>query len=325
MQVATAERLDAHLRKSILLDSMIAHRYLHLDVFTRATLSGNQLAVFLEPPIWPDETMQAIAREMSFSETTFVYPAVSAGSLAQLRIFTPGGELPMAGHPTIGTTFALAHTGRIAKGTADIRLDLGVGPTAIDLDWTEADKTLRFAWMTQPRPTFGPVFENRDDVARSLGLEVTDLHPDLPVQLVSCGVPFLYVPLASNHVVDRAAVNRLVWQKACAANSIDEQKIFVFSIEDTKVKQVRLYSRMFAPLLGVPEDPGTGGASGPLGSFLVRHGVVSGEVCEFVSHQGAKMQRACEISIRITSDATEITRVQIGGTAILAGEATLRL
>ena len=299
------------------------HRYLHLDVFTKAPLSGNQLAVYYEPPLFTDDTMQAIAREMAFSETTFVYPPERPDSLARVRIFTPGAELPMAGHPTIGTAFALALLDRIPFGTPHIVFDLGVGPTRVDFEWNEQEKTPRFAWMTQPKPEFLKVFENRDDVARALGLEIPDLSPDLPVQLVSCGVPFLYVPLASNHVVDRVAVERGLWQKACAANGEDEHKIFVFSVEDKAVQKVRLYSRMFAPVIGVVEDPGTGAASGPLGSYLVHHGVVKGDVCDFVSHQGAKMQRACEISIRIASGASGIERVQIGGAAIVVGKATL--
>jgi len=303
----------------------MTHRYLHLDVFTPRPLSGNQLAVFLDPPPWPDETMQAIAREMAFSETTFVYPPTRAGSLAQMRIFTPGGELPMAGHPTIGTTFALALRDRIPHGTKHITLDLGVGPTQVDLEWDGAAKKLRFAWMTQPRPDFGTVFENRAEAARSLGLDPADLNPDLPIQIVSCGVPFVYLPLVSHHAVDRAQVDRAAWQRACTANSVPEHKIFVFSIEDRSTAPVRLHSRMFAPLIGITEDPGTGGASGPLGAYLVHHRVAAGPVCEFLSHQGVAMRRPCEISIRIGSEGKDITRVQIGGTATLVGEASLRL
>jgi len=297
------------------------HPYLHLDVFTSTPLSGNQLAVFLEPPTWPDETMQAVAREMNFSETTFVYPPAHPGSLARVRIFTPGAELPMAGHPTIGTTFALALKERVPPGTGHIVLDLGVGPTRVDLEWEAKD--LRFAWMTQPRPTFGPVFENRDEVARALGLERTDLVSDLPIEIVSCGVPFLYLPLVSSQAVDRARMDRTAWQGACAANSVEEQKLFLFSI-DKAAAPVRLYSRMLADVVGIAEDPGTGGASGPLGSYLVRHGVARGPVCDFLSHQGVAMRRPCEISIRIASEGPDITRVQIGGTAVRVGEAWLR-
>ena len=303
----------------------MSHHYLHLDVFTPRPLSGNQLAVFLDPPVWPDETMRAIAREMAFSETTFVYPPTHQGSLAQMRIFTPGGELPMAGHPTIGTTFALALRDRIPHGTKHITLDLGVGPTQVDLEWDGAARRLRFAWMTQPRPTFGSVFESRDEAARSLGLEPEDLNPDLPIQVVSCGVPFAYLPLVSHHAVDRARVDRSAWQRVCAKNLVAEHKIFLFSIEDANTVPVRLYSRMFAPLIGIAEDPGTGGASGPLGSYLVRHRVVAGPMSEFLSHQGVAMHRPCEISIRIGSEGEDITRVQIGGTATLVGEATLRV
>ena len=303
----------------------MSHHYLHFDVFTRTPLSGNQLAVFHEPPVWPEATMLAIAREMSFSETTFVYPPVSAGALAQVRIFTPGRELPMAGHPTIGTTFALAHEERIPPGTKHITLDLGVGPTQVDLEWDAAVKHLHFAWMTQPLPVFGTILKNRADVSRALGLEEEDLAPNLPIQVVSCGMPFVFVPLKSHHAVDRALIDRAAWRQASAASAEAEPETFVFSVENAETSPVRLYSRMFAPGLGVAEDPGTGGASGPLGAYLVHHRVVSGRVCEFLSHQGVKMHRPCEISIRITSEGAVITRVQMGGAAFLAGKGSVRV
>jgi trans-2,3-dihydro-3-hydroxyanthranilate isomerase len=303
----------------------MTHPYLHLDVFTSTPLSGNQLAVFLDPPAWPDDTMQAVAREMNFSETTFVYPPANPGSFARMRIFTPGGELPMAGHPTIGTTFALALKGRIAPGTKRIVLDLVVGPTPVDLEWDEASRSLRFAWMTQARPTFGPPFANRDEVARSLSLEPADLAAGLPVQVVSSGVPFAYVPLVSTEAVDRARLDRAAWQRVCAANGVEEHKLFTFAVKDKASSSVHVYSRMFAPVIGISEDPGTGGASGPLGSYLVRHGVANGPVSDFLSHQGVAMKRPCEISIRIESEGSDITRVQIGGTSVLVGEAWLRV
>lgn len=303
----------------------MSHHYLHFDVFTKTPLSGNQLAVFYEPPVWSEATMLAIAREMSFSETTFVYPPVSAGALAQVRIFTPGRELPMAGHPTIGTTFALAHRDRIQPGTRHITLDLGVGPTQVDLEWDAGVKTLQFAWMSQPRPAFGTIFDNRDEVARSLGLDAEALVEGLPIQVVSCGMPFVFVPVKSHHLVDRAVIDRASWMRASAKAAEAEYETFIFSVENAATTPVRLYSRMFAPGLGIAEDPGTGGASGPLGAYLVHHRVVSGKVCEFLSHQGVKMHRPCEISIRITSEGQEISRVQMGGTAFLAGTATLRV
>src|SRR5919112_5728104 len=127
-------------------------RYLHLDVFTSTPFEGNQLAVFPEPGTLPAERMQAIAKEMAFSESTFILPAEAGGDV-RMRIFTPGEELPMAGHPTIGTTFALAIEGRIARGRERFVFELGVGPTPVALEWRGDD--LSFAWMTQPLPVFG--------------------------------------------------------------------------------------------------------------------------------------------------------------------------
>ena len=124
---------------------MAAHRYLHYDVFSNATLAGNQLAVFPDGTGLDAVTLQAVAREMNFSETTFVLPAEEPASVARVRIFTPGSELPMAGHPTIGTTFALVREGRVAPGADATTLGLGIGPTRVALEWE--GEALRFAWM----------------------------------------------------------------------------------------------------------------------------------------------------------------------------------
>ncbi|MBL8142865.1 MAG: PhzF family phenazine biosynthesis protein [Acidobacteria bacterium] len=301
---------------------MATFPYLHLDVFTTTPLAGNQLAVFHAPAPWPADTMQAIAREMAFSETTFVEAPETADALARVRIFTPGGELPMAGHPTIGTAFALAHVGRIAPATPRIVFDLGVGPTPVALEWR--NETLVHAWMTQPLPTFGARFDQRPEVALALGVLPDDLHEGLPVQVVSCGVPFAFVPMASRAAVDRATLDRARWQRACSAHGLAEHKVFVFTI-DRRGDPTEVYSRMFAPLVGIAEDPGTGGASGPLGAYLVAHGVSAGTAHRFVSHQGVKMLRPCRIDIRIEAAADRITHVQIGGVARVAGTASLIL
>src|SRR5262249_21339949 len=151
------------------------------------------------------------------------------GNTALVRIFTPGGELPMAGHPTIGTTFALAELGRIPKGADHIVLELGIGPTRVDLEWGN-DGSLKFAWMTQPVSTFTTLFENRGEVARSLGLTIDDLVAGLPVQIVSSGVPWVFVPLKSAEVVDRAELDRGAWQRLCASVKLAEQKVFLFAV-----------------------------------------------------------------------------------------------
>jgi PhzF family phenazine biosynthesis protein len=178
---------------------MSTHRFLQVDVFTDRPLTGNQLAVFPEPAGLDTATMQAIAREMAFSETTFVWPAERAGTDCRVRIFTPRAEVPVAGHPTIGTTFALAHIGRLPPGTPRAVLDLGIGPTAVDLVW-QGDR-LTFVWMTQPVPRFGPVIGDLDGVAEALGLAGADeLHPEPGEVALELG--FLASETAHDHPLD---------------------------------------------------------------------------------------------------------------------------
>src|SRR5256885_4434120 len=143
-----------------------SYRFLQLDVFTNHLFGGNQLAVFPDGRGLSCETMQAIAKEMNFSETTFVLPAEAAGTDVRVRIFTPGSELPMAGHPTIGTAFALARTGAIAPGRERTVFGLGVGPTPVTMTWKAHD--LAFAWMTQQPPVFSESLANRAGAATAL-------------------------------------------------------------------------------------------------------------------------------------------------------------
>ena len=289
--------------------------YLHYDVFTREPFRGNQLAVFTDARGLEPWRMQALAREMNFSESTFILPPEAPGTHVRMRIFTPAEELPMAGHPTIGSTFALAHTGVIRPGAGRFVFGLDVGPTLVDLEW-QGDR-LRFAWMTQARPTFGPEVAERDAVAAALGLGASDLHDDLPVQQVSCGVPFLLVPLKDRDTVDRAVSDAAAFRRlgAVIPGGIP---IFLFAVSGEAGETA--YSRMFAPGFGITEDPATGGASGPLGCYLVRHGVVYGEDAQrIVSLQGVAMGRDSRIHVANGGTREAITDVKVGGEAILVG------
>ncbi|MCL4812994.1 MAG: PhzF family phenazine biosynthesis protein [Vicinamibacteraceae bacterium] len=302
------------------------HRFLHLDVFTDTPLTGNQLAVFTAPSHpFNDGIRQAIAREMAFSETVFVEPPSTPGALVRLRIFTPARELPMAGHPTVGSAFALAHEGVIAPGTTRVVFDLGVGPLPIDLEWD--DHRLAFAWMTQPRPEFGPEIRERARLASALGVREDAVAPEgPPPQVVSTGVPFLFVPLATRADVDSCVVDVRAMDAACRLENLPTREVFVFTTERAADDGATVYSRMFAPALGVAEDPATGSACGPLGAYLVRHRLVSPEQAgRLVSLQGVKMQRASRIHISIGTDGDAITSVRVGGTAVLVAEATLHL
>ena len=169
-------------------------QYVHLNVFANQPFTGNQLAVFLDAEGIDEKRMQRIANEMAFPETTFVFPPEVSGTDARVRIFTPSQELPMAGSPTVGTTFALAGGGRLRAGADKTVLGLGIGPTIVGLEWGQ--NGLRFAWMKQPIPTFGPIVTDTVAVAAALGIQPRDLAGgNLPVQVVSSGVPFLYVAL----------------------------------------------------------------------------------------------------------------------------------
>jgi trans-2,3-dihydro-3-hydroxyanthranilate isomerase len=302
---------------------MRALRYLHLDVFTAVPFQGNQLAVFPDPGDISTETMQAIAREMAFSESTFIFPAEKGGDI-RMRIFTPGEELPMAGHPTIGSTFALAIEGTIARGREQFVFELGVGPIPVSLEWDL--NGLSFAWMTQPLPEFGAVIEDRAGIAAAIGIDAGSVAAGLPVQVVSCGVPFLFVPIATRAAVDAVAIDRRALARCCAAARIDELPVFLFTAERNPTDDATAYSRMLAPGFGIAEDPATGGASGPLGSYLLHHRVVPVDVAgAILSLQGVAMGRPSRIHIAIDGEPDRITRVRVGGQSVLVGRGELTL
>jgi trans-2,3-dihydro-3-hydroxyanthranilate isomerase len=304
---------------------MPTFRYLHVDVFTERSLEGNQLAVFPEPAGMDAALMQAVTREMNFSECTFVFPPERGGDI-KMRIFTPGSELPMAGHPTIGTTFALAAEGVIAQGRTDFVFELGVGPTPVSLEWN--GDALSFAWMTQQLPKFGGAITDRRALAPAIGLTDSDVPHDLPAEVVSCGVPFLFIPVTSRRAVDAVSVDRKALARCCRDASIEELPAFFFTTdgkpEDGAAQTV--YSRMLAPGFGITEDPATGGASGPLGCYLLHHHVVTPEAARnILSLQGVAMLRPSRIHISIDSTDGTITRVRVGGRSVMVGRGELLL
>ena len=299
--------------------------YLHYDVFTNRPFQGNQLAVFTDARGLSAEQMQAMTREMNFSESTFLLPAETPGTDIRMRIFTPGAELPMAGHPTIGSTFALADSGVIAAGAERFVFGLGVGPTIVELTWSGS--RLEFAWMDQKTPEVRPPASPAAEILQSIGVAPSMLDPrGLPVEEVSCGVPFIYVPLASRAAVDAAEPDLRAMRALRSAFPGGHNAVFLFAVEPAG-GEVTVYSRMFAPDLGVPEDAATGGASGPLGCYLVAHGLVreSGWK-DMISLQGVKMGRPSRIHMRITADRpTAITRVQVGGQAVRVGAGAIEI
>lgn len=305
-----------------------SYEYLHLDVFTDEVLTGNQLAVFLAPAGLSDVEMQNIAREMAFSETTFVFPIEASKAKEadfRVRIFGPNRELDFAGHPTIGTVFALARAGTIAPGTKRITFQEGIGPIPVDLEWKGKD--LSFAWMYQLEPTFGKSIDDGDDlaaVARALSIEVSDIQSTgLPVEEVSCGAMFLFVPIATRAAVDRAVLDRAPMGALLQARGMSRRGVFLFSAEPGG-DDATVYSRMLS--FNVVEDPATGSASGPLGAYLVRHGVVPNGAAErILSRQGVKMGRPSRVHIRIRLEGDAIKTVEVGGSSAFVGTGTIEL
>lgn len=284
------------------------YRYLHYDVFTDRRFEGNQLAVFPEAAGLSAQTMQRIAREVGFAETTFVTPSGDAASDVRMRIFTPATELPMAGHPVIGSTFALVRAQHIAPAQDRFVFGLNIGPLPVALQWQ--DGALKFAWMTQRLPEFGAVFEASEVAAAIRVPEQAIRATRLPIQRVSCGVPFVIVPIDTRVSVDAAIPDARALQFP----------VYLFTT-DRGNDAATVYSRMFAPELGVYEDPATGSASGPLGCYLVRHSVISpGRADAILNLQGVKLGRPSWIHIAIDSSGGGISRVRVGGTSVFVAE-----
>lgn len=301
---------------------MRRYKYLHYDVFTDRVFEGNQLAVFPEAGGLSAAEMQAIAREMNFSESTFIFPAETAGTDIRMRIFTPAEELPMAGHPTIGSTFALAAEGVIESGRRLFVFGLNVGPTPVSLDWRGSN--LDFAWMTQLTPTVGGQIKDRASFAQAIGVEATDLLEGAPIEMISCGVPFLFAALTLPSTVDRVTIDRRQYAACCTAAGLEERPLFVFALVPGAAGGEAVYSRMLAPGLGIAEDPATGSASGPLGCFLAAHSLLPfARLAHFISLQGVAMRRPSRIHVAIDLMGNAVTKVRVGGRSVLVGGGVL--
>jgi trans-2,3-dihydro-3-hydroxyanthranilate isomerase len=294
-----------------------SYRYIHLDVFTDRRLEGNQLLVYVQPAGLDAEAMLALTRESNYSENTFVFPPEQTGTDYRVRIFGRAAEMPFAGHPTIGTAFALAHTGALKPGQARTTFGLGVGPTRIDLEWR--DGALAFAWMTQQTPAFGKTIADRAALAAAIGLEAASIDGRAPAQEVYSGSTFLIVPLTTRKAVDAAILDRATIDAAFSAAGLQRRSLYIFTTERGP-DDATAYSR----LLGTSgiEDPATGSAAGPAGAFIAKHGLVSG-VGAIVFLQGVLARRPSRLHVRVDRAGAEVTGVQVGGAAAVVGDGTM--
>ena len=292
----------------------VTHQVRIVDVFTEKALAGNQLAVVLDGKGLTAKLMQRIARELNFSETTFILPPDDPAHAAKVRIFAPTVEMPFAGHPTIGTAWVLADEGLVPGGKLEFVLEEKVGPVPVRGEKKNGGVVF---WMTHPKLTYGEVLPH-SRVAAAIGLKEADIVESVPAQVASTGNPHLYVALRDAHAVDAAVSDHARLQTVLGAESAFG--IFVFAVNGEN----RLYSRMFS--LDIPEDPATGSASGPLGAFAVRYGLVErAPKVEIVSEQGTKMGRQSFVHIELgydDDDADIPSRIEVGGSVmpVLKGE-----
>jgi trans-2,3-dihydro-3-hydroxyanthranilate isomerase len=292
--------------------------YQLVDVFTNERFGGNPLAVFTNGRGLTTETMQRIAKELNLSEVTFVLPPDDPANDWKVRIFTPAVELPMAGHPTVGTSYVLAREAMVSVSESQpvIRLEEGVGVIPVTFQFAHGLPSL--IQMQQPAPTYSLEFTDRSLVASLLSLEASDLA-DFPLQEVSCGVPFLFIPVKSLAAVQKIKFRADIWEQ-----SVQQYygHFFVFTSE-TLHPTSTVHSRMFAPAMGIPEDPATGAASGPLGCYLVKYGWVKDNPANIISEQGFEMGRPSYIHIEIRQTDDAINFVGVGGECVFMGEGSL--
>jgi trans-2,3-dihydro-3-hydroxyanthranilate isomerase len=305
---------------------MATWRFHQLDVFTTTPLAGNPLAVFPDARGLDVGTMQGLAREMNLSETTFVLP--SRVATRRVRFFTPAAEIPLAGHPTIGTWWLLAELGLVEGlppgGTVTLTQETGRGVLPVAVTLSAGRPTA--VEMTQADPEFGAVIPDRAGLARALGGGTGLLAEGPPPQIVSTALPQLMVPVASRNALASLPSGGAGGELAAFLRRTGTDCAMLYAPSDDP--DITAHCRMFAPGLGVPEDPATGSAAGALGAYLVRHGVVRPEAgaARMVFEQGVEIGRPSRMRVRVSlaSDGA-ISQVQVGGAAVsvITGDVTL--
>jgi len=278
------------------------------DVFARRRFEGNQLAVFPDAAGISDDEMQALAREIHFSETTFVLSERPNDRGWPVRIFTPAREVPFAGHPTLGTAYVIWDR-FIDRRSDEVRLDLKVGAVPVAVE-SGGERLM----MTQVPPTFGRAVEP-DAASRVLGLRADEIETRFPVQEVSTGINFLIVPVRKLESVQNIKVNRAEYD--ALTGRLEAKAVLAFCPE-TIDPQCRLHVRVFCDFYDVPEDPATGSANGCLCAWLVKHKYLGADRVSIATEQGVEMHRPSLLHLEGSEAGGAIT-VRVGGSVIVSG------
>lgn len=303
----------------------MSYAYHTTDVFTDKPFGGNQLAVIPDARGLSDDDMASITREFNYSETTFVFPPDDPANTRRVRIFTPGSELPFAGHPTVGTAIVLAATGEIPMDGDETRIvfEEGVGPVRVTI--RSENGRPAFAQLTAAKvPEKGPGTYDNGRVAAALSLDQSDIATDNDhlIEGWSVGVPFLFVPLRSIDALNRSRVRMDEFERTLKdAWSPD---VFVFVADDLASGRATIHARMFAPLLNVPEDPATGSAVAAFGGYFASRARSDGTLRATV-HQGVQMGRPSRLELEVDRVGGLVAEVRVGGAAVMVSSGTLHV
>lgn len=300
------------------------HRFVTCDIFTSQVFGGNPLAVFPDASGIPEESLQQIAREFNLSETVFILPPADDSHTRRLRIFTPAAEIPFAGHPTVGAAFVLATLGEIdlVDDETHVVFEEGVGPVPV-LIRSRGGKPVFTQLTTAVRPEIGPPAPGRSILADMLSLETADILGGMSApQAVSCGLPFLIVPLKDRDAVRRAKVRLDHWESSL--RMYWAPSIMVFA-RDAELEGSDIRARVFVPGLAVPEDPATGSAAAALGAYLGARDTTGTTSLHYVVEQGFEMGRPSILVIDVEKEDSTVTTVKVGGEAVMVSEGEIRV
>ncbi len=286
-----------------------------MDVFTEEKYAGNQLAVLRDAKKLSNIEMQRIAKEMNYSETTFILSDDKRDGGYDVRIFTPEMEIPFAGHPTLGTAYVIQHE-LVKKPVGKIVLNLKVGQIPVTLSYTEGK--VDTLWMKQLQPTFGQTFDV-ESISQVLNLDARDLDKRFPIQNVSTGAHSIIVPLKTLDAVKRARIDRDKYFKLI--KDAQAKSILIFCPE-TYYRKNHLNVRFFAEYYGVPEDPATGSANGCLAGYLVKHRYFEKDIINIRVEQGYEIGRPSLLLLKAEDEKGKID-VNVGGTVIMTARGEL--
>jgi trans-2,3-dihydro-3-hydroxyanthranilate isomerase len=313
---------------------MPKYRFIQLDVFTDRTFAGNPLAVFPESEGITDAQMQQIAREMNLSETVFVLPSDKEDALRRLRIFTPGSELPFAGHPIVGTWHCLAREGVVplpenGNGRVHLKHEVGIGVLPIEIDFKDSQPVS--VTMTQGKWEIRAEvddWQEQADIARALGLAREDLDETLPIQAVSTGNTMLLVPVRSLADLGNCRPNQNLLDDIFQRSDVltGGTGCYAFTRETMEVSAARAHARFFVGM-GIGEDPATGSAAGPLGGYLVYHDATRVDpvdgVYRFVIEQGDFVNRPSRIGLEVKGSGGKVEAVRVSGESVVVARGVL--